>query len=256
LLSFFFIGLPSKIYPEKITSIFFDIETIFKVDTIRASSYVGKIDSLRYLSQVGNLPSNEDLFSQLQPIKAQSTEITYNKNLSLPLILSDWLTNKQSSIKIKNIIQKYLTNKNITDIEKKVLIAIINMMLTPQHLADVQKINSKIEKLLHTLKQKGYRLYLVGNWNNIESLKLEFPELFNLFHGTFVSGSIHLLKPSEEFYSHILQKTNISAENALWIDTEQKFIKRGQQYGYKVIEYDPHNHQFLITQFQKYNIFI
>lgn len=239
---------------DHITTIFFDVESIFETDSMRASGYVGKIASLRYLSQVGHLPCQEDLFKQLKPIKAISTQVTYNNNLELPLILSDWLTNKQSSTKIKEIIQKYLSNKNLSDIEVKVLLAVISMMLTPQHLADTQKTRSKMEHTLQKLKQSGYKVYLVGNWSNINVMKMHFPEIFQYVHGTFMSGDIHLLKPQQEFYQYILQQTNSSTENALWVETETKFNAKAQQYGYQSFRYNPADYYSLVSGLKQFNI--
>src|SRR3990167_4232491 len=156
---------------KKISALFFDVESIFRTNSMRASSYIGKIDSLRYLSAVGHLPCQSDLFKQLKPIKAISTQVTYNNNLEMPLILSDWLSAAQSSQKIKDTIQKYFANKNISEIEKKVLFAIVCMMLTAKHLADTQEVSEKIESLLAKLKHLKVKLFLVGNWAHIGSLK-------------------------------------------------------------------------------------
>jgi len=243
-----------SLMPSKITTIFFDVESIFETDSMRASGYVGKIASLRYLSQVGHLPCQEDLFKQLKPIRATSTQITYNNNLELPLILSDWLTNQQSSNKIKEIIQKYLSSKNLSDIEVKVLLAVISMMLTPQHLADTQKTRSKMEHTLQKLKQSGYKIYLVGNWSNINVMKMHFPEIFQYVHGTFMSGEIHLLKPYIEFYQHVLSHTNTPSENALWIESESKFNARVQQYGYNGFRYNPADYHSLVSGLRQFHI--
>lgn len=245
-----------SIQADKITTIFFDMESIFETDNMKASGYIGKIASLRYLSQVGNLPNQEDLFKQLKPIKALSTQITYNNNLELPLILSDWLTNKQSSNTLKNLIQRYLSNKNLSDIEVKVLLAVINMMLTPQHLADAQKVRSKMGQTLQKLKHAGYKVYLVGNWANIQSLRQYFPEIFQYTSGSFISGDIHLLKPYIEFYHHVLQALGLPSQQALWVETETKFYTKVQQHGFNVIKHNPHDYNSLTSSLKMFNILI
>jgi FMN phosphatase YigB (HAD superfamily) len=232
---FLIISIFNTISPKNITAIFFDIEAIFTTDEMKASSYIGKINSLRYLSSVGHLPNQETLFKTLKGVKANSHQVTYNNNLEMPLILSDWLAQLQNNTKIKDIIHKYLSNKNLSDIETKVLISIVNMMLTPQNLADIQKVRSRIEQLLSSLRQKGYKLYLVGNWAHISSLKSFFPGIFNYFSGTIMSGDIHKLKPYQDYYQDVLAKTNIDANHALWIETESKFASRTKQYGYNVV---------------------
>ncbi len=235
-------------------AIFFDVEAIFHTNSMRASSYIGKIDSLRYLSAVGHLPSQEDLFKQLKSIKAQSTQTTFNKNLIMPLIFSDWLASVQSNTKLKDIIQKYFTSKSISDIEKKVLYAIVSMMLTPQHLADTQEVNGKMETLLTKLKTSKIKLFLVGNWAHIASMRSEFPHIFKLFDGVHVSGDLHLLKPTEEYYKTVLSKSGIAAQDALWIETESKFATAAKNYGFNVATCNPDDHSELINALRSYGL--
>lgn len=242
------------IEPRNITALFIDVEAVFQTDSLRASSYIGKIDSLRYLSNMGRLPSQADLFKQLKSIKAKSSQVTYNNNLELPLILSDWLASAQSANKLKETIQKYFNNKNISDIEKKVLFAIVSMMLTPEHLAHTQKISSKMESLLEKIKRSGIKIYLVGNWAQISPLKSEFSHLFSLFTGVYVSGDLHLLKPSSEYYHTVLEKSGIKAEKALWIETEQKFIAKVKKLGMNVISYSHDNHDHFIRALRQLDI--
>lgn len=241
---------------KKITALFFDIEAIFHTNTMRASSYVGKIDSLRYLSHVGHLPNQEDLFKQLKPVQAQSSQITYNNNLEMPLIFSDWLACIQPNHKLKEIIQKYFTHKNISEIEKKVLFAIVSMMMTPHHLADTQDVSAKIETLLEKLKHLKIKLFLVGNWAHIASLKTEFSYIFKLFDGVFVSGDLKILKPMHEYYNLVLEKSGILLDHALWIETEPKFITRVKSYGLNVTSYDHNHHDELLKALRNYGILV
>nr|MBP7854736.1 HAD hydrolase-like protein [Candidatus Babeliales bacterium] len=115
---------------------------------------------------------------------------------------------------------------------------IVSMMLTPQHLADIQDINNKVRKVLETLKSKGIKIYLTGNWAHIASLKSAMPDLFVLFSGVFVSGDLHLLKPSQDFYETVLKKANVNFNQALWIETESKFVIAAKKYQLSVIHYD------------------
>lgn len=231
---------------QKIIAVFFDIETIFYTNKMRASSFIGKINSLRYAAHVGHLPSQEDLFKQLKPLKAKSTEITYNNNLEMPLIFSDWLLATESSTKIKDTIQKYFANKDISDIEKRVLFAIVSMMLTPQDLADTQDVNVKIIKVIERLKQQNVKVFLTGNWANISSLKMKFPEVFNLFNNIFMSSDLHLLKPSAAFYQTVLTKSGMLENNSVWIESEPKFITQARKCGLNTISCPKENQDSLL----------
>ncbi len=234
-----------NISAKTITTILFDVEAIFESDDMRASSYIGKINALHYIASTGHKPSQSELFKQLKPVKAISTELIYNNNLEMPLIFVDWLSQKQNNSKIKETIQKHLSNKNLSDIEVKVLMAIISMMLTPQHLADVQKVRPKMESILKNLRLKGYKLYLVGNWAHINSLKTEFSDIFKYFDGTTVSGDNHLLKPYQDYYEYVLEKNNIEAGQALWIETESNFASKAKQYGYNIALTDKTAHSVM-----------
>lgn len=248
MIGLFFTSTPifSKNVTQKILAIFFDIETIFYTNKMRASGYIGKINSLRYASHVGHLPSQEDLFKQLKPLKAKSTEITYNNNLEMPLIFSDWLLATESSTKIKDTIQKYFANKDISEIEKKVLFAIVSMMLTPQDLADTQEVNAKIIKVIEKLKQQNVKIFLTGNWANITSLKMRFSEVFGLFNNVFMSGDLHLLKPSARFYQTVLTKSGMLENNCVWIESEPKFITQARKCGLNTISCPKDNHDSLL----------
>ncbi|MFA5998814.1 MAG: HAD hydrolase-like protein [Candidatus Babeliales bacterium] len=239
---------------DPITSIFFDVEAIFQADSLRASNYVGKFDSIRYLAEVGHIPRQEDLFKQLKPIKAVSTQVTYNKNLEMPLIFSDWLSAKQSASKVSDSIEKYFKNKNISDIEKKVLLSIVNMMLTSSSLTDIQYVSSKIETLIGKLKRSGYKIYLVGNWAHISSLKSKFKDLFRLFSGVYVSSDLHLLKPYKDYYEKVLELSDTQPDQALWIETEQKFVSKAQPYGYKFILYSHSYHEDITKNLHRFSV--
>lgn len=227
-----------SILSKPITSLFFDVETIFESDDMKASGYIGKWDSVKYIASTGHKPSQEELFKQLKNVDALSKEMTFNSNLDMPLIFSDWLSQKQNNEKLKEIIRKFLSNSSLAAIEIKILLAIVNMMLTPEHLADIQKVRSKIETLLKTLQQKGYKLYLVGNWAHINSLKNKHSQIFKYFQNSIVSGDSHFIKPYKEHYEYILEKTKTNPSNALWIEVEQKFATRAKKYGYNVILVD------------------
>jgi FMN phosphatase YigB (HAD superfamily) len=218
------------------SAVFIDVTTIFYNDTMQASSYIGKINALRYTASVGHTPNQEDLFRSLKPLKAQSTQVTYNNNLEMPLILSDWLAAIESNTRLKDMIQRFFESRNMSDIEKKVLFAIVSMMMTPAHLADTQKISSKMRSLLERIKSSRVKLYLTGNWAHIASLRSQFPDVFRLFDGVFVSGDLHLLKPAKSFYETVMTRAGATAANSVWIESETKFATSARSYGFKVIQ--------------------
>ena len=240
---------------QTIKAICFDIETLFEVDSMRASNYVGKIDSLRYLKETGHFPCQADLFEKLTEVKAQSTIFTENNNLKMPLIFSDWLMNVQPASSLEIKILTFLNNSKLSDIEKKVFGNIVAMMLTPSSLVDTQKTVNTTISIIFSLSKKGYKVFLVGNWANLECLQQNFHETLKIFNGIFISGKIHLLKPDKDFYTTILQKINFDSESVLWIEKENYFANKAQQYNLNfILNNNPKNKSSIIKDLQKFNI--
>ena len=252
--------LLTTIYVQKIATtiqaIFIDVEVVFQTDVMTASSYIGKFNSLRYAMHVGNVPSQEDLFRQLQSVKSISTQYTYNDGLTLPLILSDWLIGAQTNTQITNEITQYIENKDISNIEKKVILAIVTMMLTPSNLADTQSIPSQIDSIIQRLYHKNYNLYLVGNWANIESMQQKFPNFFSMFKNIFISKNLQLLQPHSNFYAKILKLTNLQKNQTLWIEKEPNFITSMKYLGYQTIQYNHGQYDQLTRNLQALGIAI
>lgn len=243
---------PHSLYPIK--AICFDVETILETDEMRASGYVGKLDSLRYLKQVGHLPNQNDLFTQLTKVPAESTEFTYNNELKMPLVFSDWLMCVQPASTILTKVLNFLQNSKISDIEKTILGNIVKMMFTPTSLIDTQKIIKPTESLINQLKNKGYTLYLTGNWIHVDVLKQNFSNLLSKFSGVFVSGQLKELKPSQNFYNAVLQKINLNSADVLWIERETNFAAKAKPYNLKMILYNPKYAKDAIKDMQKIGI--
>lgn len=252
ILYIFFCAAPQYLYPIK--AICFDVETILETDDMRASNYVGKIDSLRYLKQVGHLPCQSDLFKQLIQVPAESTEITYNNELKMPLVFSDWLICAQPANVLLTKILKFLENAKITDIEKTILSNIIKMMFTPTSLIDTRKIIKPTTLLLHQLKQKGYKLYLTGNWIHVDVMQQKFEKVLNNFSGIFVSGKLQKLKPSQDFYNTVLQKINLNSSDVLWIERESNFLLKAKQYKLNMVLFNYKNPRDIIKDLQSFGV--
>lgn len=237
-----------------IKAICFDIETILETDDMRASGYVGKLDSLFYMKKVGHLPCQKDLFENLAKVPAQSNLLTYNNNLKMPFIFSDWLLNQQSATTCLNKTLTYLTTSSLSDIEVKVLGNIVRMMMTPSSLIDIQKIIPTTEKLIAQLKQKGYKLYLTGNWANLESLQKDYGRLLQNFSGVFLSGKMHQLKPYQDYYDTVLNQIAIDPSQVLWLEKELNFVTQMKKYGFSVIQYNPKDKKTIYKDLDHYGI--
>lgn len=252
---FTLIGSCLSLDAHAIKAVFIDIEALFETSEWKASGYVGKLNGLSYITKIGHKPSQADLFKALKPISAQSKDIIYNQNLEMPLILSDWLLGNQPMSSLKTKIISFLnSSKTLKDIEKTVFSNVVNMMLTPSNLANTQKEISHTVKIIDQLKAQGLKVYLVGNCADMLAFKNEFSKVFAKLDGFFYSGQLHLLKPYQEFYTTVLHTTNIDANQSLWIETENTFIKNVQKFGYNVAIFNPNKPKNIDQELQKFGI--
>ena len=92
-------------------------------------------------------------------------------------------------------------------------------------------------QILNGLKQTGkYKLYALTNWS-AETFPhaLERFQFFKLFDGIVVSGQEKMRKPSAEFYQRLLDKFNITASKALFIDDNLRNVQAAETIGIKSI---------------------
>jgi len=222
----------------QIKHIFIDINALVATSSVAASKHVGIINSLKYSATVGHTPSKSDLFKALQNAPSLSTQKTYNENLIMPCILSDWLLGLQSNNAIKAIIYQHLQKSNLSDIEKTVFKNIISMMMNPSHLVETQYVIKDLTKILHSLKKNGYTVYIIGNWDK-ESEGL----LMKLLNGNYLPDQRHCylsnkakqLKPHEGYFEQLLKVFNLNKQECLIIDIEKNHAQESRNQGFTTI---------------------
>ena len=90
-----------------------------------------------------------------------------------------------------------------------------------------RKTTDGIVELVQTLKDNGYKLYVLSNFSLdfqsvIEENKLHF---FKLFDGVFVSSCYKMVKPEREIYQAFLKKYGLNAEECLFIDDRAENVE-------------------------------
>ncbi|MBQ7951188.1 MAG: HAD family phosphatase [Clostridia bacterium] len=96
--------------------------------------------------------------------------------------------------------------------------------------------------LVHELKQKGHKLYLLSNisigfaqtYHTVPWIR----SLFEQFDGLVLSGTIHMAKPDLEIYEYILKKFSLKAEDCVFIDDNKKNIEGCEKVGIKGYLFD------------------
>ncbi len=188
------------------------------------------------LYKVIGMDIKEEFFKLLHEIPAQSTQPMYNQSKKIPLIMADWMTGRDIN-EIKDLVEKAIEKSSHSNSIKNLFRSIAHLMFDAQTLANSQAPINAMAKLAKNLKQKGYKLYVLSNWET-DSYKLvrkQHPELFNLFDGIMVSGEEKMGKPNPEFYQKLLEKYHIDADQCLFIDDEINNTKAAQQLGIQSI---------------------
>ncbi|HVI48854.1 MAG TPA: HAD family phosphatase [Chitinophaga sp.] len=114
----------------------------------------------------------------------------------------------------------------------------------PQHEAQIRayygrwkemlrgQIDESVQILQQLKESRRYKLYALTNWSN-ETFPLalvEFPFL-QWFDGIVVSGREKLRKPFHSFYQLLLDRYQIAAEDALFIDDNLRNVTAAEEYG-------------------------
>jgi 2-haloacid dehalogenase len=111
-------------------------------------------------------------------------------------------------------------------------------------------INGTVE-ILKQLKESGkYKSYALTNWQaGLFDIALVRYNFLHWFDGRVVSGEEKMRKPFPEFYSLLLNRYNVKAEEALFIDDNLRNVKAAEELGIKSIHFQ--NPEQLMAQLKE-----
>jgi 2-haloacid dehalogenase len=94
-------------------------------------------------------------------------------------------------------------------------------------------------EIFRQLKQSGkYKLYALTNWSaELFPYALELYEFLHWFDGRVVSGEEKMRKPTLEFYHVLLDRFNVKASEALFIDDNHRNVQAAEKIGIKTIHF-------------------
>lgn len=231
-----------------IQSIVFDMDGVLSTtNKLRAFYEVGLGATFWEMFDQMQLPSEKMLFDALANVPAISTKKSYTKGLQMPQIMVDWQTSAQDLTAIKKSISDYLATADMPESVKNwVTHTAIGMMLTPEKFVATRQTIPANVALLHELKDKGYKLYILSNWDkwSFPLFQQQFPEIFKdnnqeTFDGIVISGDIHDLKPNEAAFTACIEKYNLEPQATLFIDDEAVNTQAAERVGIHTIVSDP-----------------
>lgn len=93
-------------------------------------------------------------------------------------------------------------------------------------------------EILKELKEKGYKLYALSNWNAelFNDTVDDFPFL-QWFDDRIISGEVKLKKPDAAIYQLTLQRFNLSPQQAVFIDDSEQNVETAESLGIRGIHF-------------------
>ena len=178
--------------------------------------------------------------------------IAYHEEKPILPILNDW----QCGRNIYPILLEYIKDKDIPKGDKKFLRSIFKVLFDPEVAAD-SKITITIgTQIIHNLKDAGYNLYVLSNWDaqSFPVMKEIHAEVFDLFDGIMISGDEGIVKPNVQFFKKCLKTFNLKAKESLFIDDQHINVVGAQKAGIHAFIFDASKKKEIIRSFQEYNI--
>lgn len=114
--------------------------------------------------------------------------------------------------------------------------------------SDIFFLNSVMIEIIKRLKDKGYRLILASNTNELHYnwFKDKFANELILFDHEVISFKIGFRKPEKEFFSYCIERSGVQPIECVFIDDRLDFVKIARELGangiwYTSIHYFPHD---------------
>lgn len=247
------------------TTIIFDIAGVLvKENRLKILAQLGLADTLRYFITHRRNPVNL-LFSVLSELSKNenkttddTTRIAYKGSL-LPLCISQWqlgaITNAQLIEELKLAIENlHQHNFFASSFEKRMVEKMMHALVNTEQLKAVTYTIKSMPNMIHALKSKGYKLFIVSNQatETFAMLQATFTDLFNLFDGTVISSHVAMLKPELSIYQYLLTTYHLNAKDCIFIDDQEENLPPARSLGIDSIHFK--NAAELKKQLKSYNV--
>ena len=85
--------------------------------------------------------------------------------------------------------------------------------------------------LIHDLKKKGYKLYILSNAPTFFAEHASYFEITKEFDGIIFSAPLKMAKPGPDIYNYLLKTYNLNPKECLFTDDRISNIEAGRQLG-------------------------
>lgn len=116
-------------------------------------------------------------------------------------------------------------------------------------------ITGTVDILKKCIESKDYKVVALTNWSaETFPIAQERFDFLNWFEGIIVSGKEKTRKPFDDIYNLTLNRFNIKAENAIFIDDNQRNIEAANNLGINGIRFE--SPERLLQQLKTFNIYL
>ncbi|WP_298496423.1 HAD family phosphatase [uncultured Algibacter sp.] len=116
-------------------------------------------------------------------------------------------------------------------------------------------ITGTVDILKKCIESKDYKVIALTNWSaETFPIAQERFDFLNWFEGIIVSGKEKTRKPFDDIYNLTLNRFNIKAENAIFIDDNQRNIEAANNLGINGIRFE--SPERLLQQLKTFNIYL
>lgn len=176
-------------------------------------------------------------FDVLTEIPATSIYPVYNKGMAMPLIMTDWMTGSKSLTKLRLMAHQQIQLCTHPMALKQLFIQISQFMFNDEMLAQSQIKIEPMVALAKKLKQHGYKIYILSNWDpySFDLIKQKYSDIFDITDGMIISGHEQVAKPDKAIFDKLLVKYSLNPKTCIFIDDEKYNIETAQAMGFTTI---------------------
>lgn len=235
----------------EIKNIIFDLNgVVFETKKLPVVQQLGLAKLVCYGISTFQNPRNIEkrLFEVLEKIEPYTTEQERNnrnaprdtKGNILPPLMRAWLNGSQNGTAIISKVMDACKNQDdffISHTEKVLVARLARSLFIPTNYINCQSLHSDATKTVRKLKQQGYKLYILSNWDehSFELVRTNHKEFLALFDGVVISGEAKMAKPDTAIYNHLLTTYNLQPHESIFIDDQQINIDAARQLGIHAI---------------------
>jgi len=188
-------------------------------------------------------------FNTLQTLYRQEDKKDYPlikyKEYFLPYGISLWMrglqSNEQTLHDLNADIEKLAATGYFGSVdEKNLVLRIVDAVFNADYIATVGQRNNDILDFVQQLRNNGtYKLFVLSNFDvdSFDAFTKIAPHFFAALDGVVISSRVHMIKPYEDIYNHLLSTHNLNPQSCIFIDDQQENIDAANALGIVGIHY-------------------